>query len=116
MLVGKKYFVIGMMVGIAVAVLFLYYFAPRYTTVKAGDSLIKQDRWSGDSWRFADDQWKKMMHVSRDWERIDDALMEALHLPTDGEERARALELLRKKESVLRRFHLFRNHSNKMNF
>ena len=98
---GKTSFGIGLAVGIVVAVLFLYYFAPRFTTVKSGENLIKQDRWSGDSWRFVDGQWKKMMSFSRDWERIDDALMEALHLPTDGGERANALSLLRKKDTIL---------------
>ena len=84
--------------GALIAVLFLYYFAPRYTTLQSGDVLIKQDKWSGDSWRFMDGQWKKMMSLSRDWAKIDGALLEALHIPSDGVERTNALSLLRKKD------------------
>ncbi|MFC1859477.1 hypothetical protein ACFL9U_15835 [Thermodesulfobacteriota bacterium] len=98
---GKLHFGIGLVAGVLISALFFMYFAPRYTTVKLADTLIKQDRWSGDSWRFDDDQWKKIMNVSREWEIIDDTLMEALHMPTDGAERIQALTLLRKKDLVL---------------
>ena len=47
-------------------------------------------------------QWKKLMDVNRDWERIDEALMEALHMPSDGTERTHALNQLRSKDPIMK--------------
>jgi len=98
----KTYFGIGLVIGIVLAVLFLFYFAPRYTSVKAGDTLIKQDRWSGESWRFVDNQWKRIVGENHDWERIDRALAEALGIPADTPSRSNALDLLRKRDPILK--------------
>jgi len=98
----KTYFGIGLVIGIVLAVLFLFYFAPRYTTLKAGDTLIKQDRWSGESWRFVDNQWKRIVGENHDWERIDRALAEALGIPSDTPSRSNALDLLRKRDPILK--------------
>ena len=97
----KSYFGIGLLVGAVIAALFLLYFAPRYTTVKSGDTLIRQDRWSGISWRFVDNQWKRIVYLDRDWNLIDRTLREALSIPTGGVERGTALHLLRKKYPAL---------------
>jgi len=98
----KTYFGFGLAIGIVIAALFFYYFAPRYNTVKAGDTLIKQDRWSGQSWRFVDNQWKRMVDKDRDWEKIDKALMQALGISTDGPSRTNTLDLLRGKDAILK--------------
>ena len=98
----KTYFGMGLVIGIVLAALFLFYFAPRYTTVKAGDNLIKQDRWSGQSWRFVDNQWKRIVGEDHDWEKIDKALTGALGIATDTPSRTNALELLRKKDPILK--------------
>jgi hypothetical protein len=98
----KTYFGIGLVIGIVLAALFLFYFAPRYTTVKAGDTLVKQDRWSGQSWRFVENQWKKIVGEDRDWDKIDKALTEALGIHTDTPSRTNALDLLRKKDPILK--------------
>jgi hypothetical protein len=124
----KTYFGIGLVIGIVLAALFLFYFAPRYTTVKAGDTLIKQDRWSGQSWRFVDNQWKRIVGENRDWDKIwsgqswrfvdngwkrivgenrdwdkiDKALTGALGIATDTPSRTNALDLLRKKDPILK--------------
>jgi len=98
---GKTSFGIGLVIGILIAVIFLYYFAPRYSTIKSGEDIIKQDKWSGDSWELEDGQWKKMMNFSRDWEKIDNVLMDVLHLPREDEVRSEALTLLRQKDPIL---------------
>jgi len=98
----KTYFGMGLVIGIVLAALFLFYFAPRYTTVKAGDNLIKQDRWSGQSWRFVDNQWKRIVGEDHDWDKIDKALTGALGIATDTPSRANALDLLRKKDPILK--------------
>ncbi len=98
----KTYFGVGLVVGIFAAALFLHYFAPRYSIVKAEDGLIKHDSWSGRSWRFVDKEWKKMASVDRDWGAIDHAIGEALHVPTGGASRANALSLLKKRYPILK--------------
>ena len=98
----KTYFGIGLGIGIVLATLFLFYFAPRYTTVKAGDTLVKQDRWSGQSWRFVDNQWKRIVGEDHDWDKIDKALTGALGIATDTPSRTNALDLLREKDPILK--------------
>jgi hypothetical protein len=97
----KTYFGFGLGMGIVIAFLFLYYFAPRYITVKSGDTLIKQDRWSGQTWRFVSDEWKRIVGENHDWEKIDTALREALGIQKNGPERTDAINSLRKKKDVL---------------
>jgi hypothetical protein len=98
----KTYFGIGLVIGIVFATLFLFYFAPRYTTVKVRDTLVKQDRWSGQSWRFVDNQWKRIVGEDYDWDKIDKALTGALGIATDTPGRTNALDLLRKKDPILK--------------
>jgi len=98
----KTYFGIGLAVGIVLALLFLFYFAPRYSTMKSGNTLVKLDRWSGQTWRFTENQWKKIQGANRDWEKIDKMLMEALRVPSGGVDRENALGLLREKDPVLK--------------
>jgi hypothetical protein len=93
----KMYFGVGFLAGIVVATLVLYYFAPRYTTVRGGETIIKQDRWTGQSWRYVDGQWKAIVGRDYDWERIDQALRDALHVPFANVDTGSALKLLREK-------------------
>ncbi len=97
----KTYFGFGLVMGIVIAFLFLYYFAPRYITVKSGDTLIKQDRWSGQTWRFVSDEWKSIVGEDHDWEKIDTALRGALGIQKNGHDRTDAINSLRKKNDVL---------------
>ena len=97
----KTYFGIGLAVGVILAFLFLFYFAPRYSTMKSGETLIKLDRWSGQTWRFTENQWKKIQGANRDWEKIDMMLMEVLRVPSGGIDRENALSLLREKDPIL---------------
>jgi hypothetical protein len=98
----KTYFGMGLVMGIVLATVFLFYFAPRYTTVKVRDTLVKQDKWSGQSWRFVDNQWKRIVGEDHDWDKIDKALTGALGIETDTPSRTNALDLLRKKDPILK--------------
>jgi hypothetical protein len=98
----KSYFVGGLSVGVLVAALFLFYFAPRYTTVKSGDTLIRQDKWTGQSWRFVDNQWKAITGQNYDWEKIDASLVSALRIPYAEVDTDAALKLLKEKHAILK--------------
>lgn len=98
----KIHFGVGIVVGLVLAALFFYYFAPRYITVKSGGVLIKQDRWSGRSWRFLDNEWKEIVNIDQKWRRIDQSLREALHVPAGGIDTTSALNMLRQRYPVLK--------------
>jgi len=98
----KMNFVIGLMAGILTASLFLFYFAPRYTTAKAGDTLVRNDKWTGQSWRLVDNQWKAIVGQDHDWDKIDGSLRSALRIPFAEVDTGSALRLLREKFPVLK--------------
>ena len=98
----KIYFAAGIAVGIILAVLFLFYFAPRYTVVQGDGVVVKQDRWTGQSWRFVDNNWKKFAEGNHDWEKIDGTLREALQIPFIKVDAGSALNLLREKHPLLK--------------
>jgi len=97
----KRYFLIGVVIGILISGAFFFYFAPRYKTITSGDTLLKQDTWTGHSWRFADNEWKSIVGVNREWEKIDEALLRALKIPFAEVNTAEALKQLRGKHPVL---------------
>ena len=98
----KSYFGLGLIVGIIISALFLFYVAPRYNTVQSGENIIRQDKWTGSSWRYMDNQWKKISDVSRDWDSIDQALRNALNIPFAKVNTENALSTLRKNYPVLK--------------
>ena len=98
----KLYFGIGLIIGIVVAVLFLQIFAPRYSTVRAGGEIVKQDRWSGNTWRFTEGEWRLITETKHDWATIDKALKKALGLKTNGAKKGDAFKRLREKYPILR--------------
>jgi len=97
----KIYFAIGMTARIVLTSLFLLYFAPRYETTRMDEKLIKQDRWSGDSWQYVGNKWEKIVDLQRDWKSIDRSLLNALHITAPDIERNEALSLLRLKAPAL---------------
>lgn len=99
---GKRYFLSGLVIGILLSGVFFYYFAPRYTTVKSGDTMLRQDTWTGRSWRFVDNEWKSIVGVNRDWESIDKALLSALRIPFAEVNADSALVRLREKHPILK--------------
>ncbi len=98
----KTFFGLGLVLGIIIAALFLYYFAPRYDTVRAGDTVIKQDRWSGQAWRLTGYQWRLIETTERDWGKVDEALRSALKIPFAEVDTKSALKLLREKNPILK--------------
>jgi hypothetical protein len=98
----KRYFLIGLVIGILLSGAFFYYFAPRYTTVKSGDTILRQDTWTGRSWRLADNEWKSIVGVNRDWDSIDKALLAALRIPFAEVNTDSALVRLREKHPILK--------------
>jgi len=98
----KRYFLIGLVIGILLSGAFFYYFAPRYTTLKSGDTILRQDTWTGRSWRLADNQWKSIVGVNRDWDSIDKALLAALRIPFAEVNTDSALVRLREKHPILK--------------
>jgi hypothetical protein len=98
----KMYLGIGIALGILLSTVFFYYFAPRYETVKDGEMMVKQDKWTGRSWRFADNEWKPIVGVNRDWEKIDRALLDTLGIPFANVDMNGALKSLQEKDPVLK--------------
>ena len=97
----KSYFIGGILLGIFLSAVFFFYFAPRYETLKEGGTMIKQDRWTGRSWRFVDDEWQPVVGLHRDWEKIDRALMAAIRIPFADVDMDSALVTLQEKHPVL---------------
>lgn len=97
----KTYLISGIALGFLLSAIFFFYFAPRYETLKEGETMIKQDKWTGRSWRFTDDEWKPVVGVNRDWEKIDRALMAALRIPFADVDEDSALVALQEKHPVL---------------
>ena len=91
----KKYLVIGIVIGLALAILYFQYFAPRYEVKEKGISIIKYDKWTGQSWRFVDNNWKKMADMDEDWEKVDKTLVSALKIPFADVDTVAALNKLR---------------------
>lgn len=102
MIGDKRHFLMGLVIGILLSGIFFYYFAPRYTTVKSGDTMLRQDTWTGRSWRFADNEWKSIVGVPRDWDSIDKALLSALRIPFAEVNTDLALKQLQEKYPVLK--------------
>jgi len=100
--VEKRYFLVGLVIGILLSGIFFYYFAPRYTTVKSGETVLRQDTWTGRSWRFVDNEWKSILGVNRDWDSIDKALLSALRIPFAEVNTDQALNQLKEKHPILR--------------
>jgi len=101
---GKYKFGIGFFVGILLAALFFLYFAPRYQAVDSNGVLYKHDRWTGDIWRYVDNEWKKVSQHDKDWKRIDDVLIQALNISGGDKLRAAALQQLKDKYPILKEF------------
>ena len=98
---GKHQFGIGLVIGILFAALFFMYFAPRYKTTESDGILYKHDRWSGNSWRFVNNEWRKVSSSEKNWEKIDSRLREALKVPDTEKARNEVLARLREKYPVL---------------
>jgi len=97
----KKYLIVGLALGMLVSVLFFTTLAPRYNTINTGTSLVKQDTWTGRSWRLVENEWKPIIGQNREWEKIDEALQGALKIPVAEVKTDSAMKLLRSKYAIL---------------
>ena len=52
---------LGIVIGATLTFLYLNYYAPRYEIEKVGLSLVKTDKWTGQSWKYINDNWKKVV-------------------------------------------------------
>jgi len=98
----KLYFVAGIAIGAILTFCYLNYFAPRYEIEKVGASLVKTDKWTGQSWRYVNNNWKKIVYSNQEWQEIDQALAEALNIPVVVDNTESALTLLREKYPILK--------------
>jgi len=99
---GKKQLVFGIIIGLILAFLYFHFFAPRYETKKMGLSMIKIDKWTGQSWRFVDNNWKKILDMDEDWEKVDQALRGALKTPFAKADTGSGLRRLRENYPILK--------------
>jgi hypothetical protein len=97
----KKTLLIGVVLGLFIALFYAHFFAPRYEIRKEGLSTMKLDKWTGQSWVFANNNWKKTNSTEENWEEVDKALSEALNIPFAKVDSASALKKLREKHPVL---------------
>jgi hypothetical protein len=102
MIGDKRHFLMGLVIGILLSGVFFFYFAPRYTTVKTGDTMLMQDTWTGRSWKYQDNEWKSVVDAKRDWDSIDRALLSALRIPFAEVNTDLALKQLQEKYPVLK--------------
>jgi len=98
----KLYFVAGIAVGAILTFFCLNYFAPRYEMEKVGVSMVKTDKWTGQSWKYVNNSWKKIARTNQEWQEIDQALAEALNIPVSDNNTDSALKLLREKYPILK--------------
>ena len=65
---------------------------------------MKIDRWTGESWRLVDDNWRKMTNMDEEWALIDKTLQEAININLPGiqNDSSVALKKLRERYPVLK--------------
>lgn len=102
MLQAKKHFGVGLVAGIILATLFFQFFAPRYEILKLDQMVIKQDKWSGDSWRQEGRKWIEIEDSDQDWKPLDKVLIEALKI--SDHQQPNPIASLRKNYPVLKEF------------
>ncbi len=98
---SKISLVLGIIIGIVLAFFYFQFFAPRYEIQKTAAYTMKIDKWSGQSWRMVDNNWKKMAHMDEAWEEIDKTLQKALKIPFVQVDTNSALIKLRENYPIL---------------
>ena len=104
MISGKKSLILGIIIGIVLSFLYFNYFAPRYDVKKTAASTIKIDKWTGQSWRLVENNWKKMSDMDENWEAVDETLRKAININLPGAQvdSGAALKKLRDRYPVLK--------------
>jgi hypothetical protein len=106
MLQTRVHFGIGFSVGICITALFFHFFAPRYEVTESNRVIIRQDKWSGTSWKYEGDEWKEIKENRVNWKPVDSALMKALNVPViEGKKKSNnQIIALKKKYPFLEEF------------
>ncbi len=101
---GKKSLICGIIIGIVLSFLYFNFFAARYDIKKTAASTIKVDKWTGQSWRLVENNWKKMSDMDENWELVDETLRKAINinLPGAQADSSVALKKLRDRYPVLK--------------
>ncbi len=101
---SKKSLIFGIIIGIIFSFLYFKFFAPRYEIDKTALYTVKIDKWTGESWRLVDSNWKKMINIDENWEQIDKTLAKAIHIniPEAQVDSEPALKILKDKYPVLK--------------
>jgi len=97
----KMTLIIGLIIGLAAAFFYFNFFASRYEIKKEGLDIVKLDKWTGQSWAFVNDNWKKMTVTDETWEEVDKTLSEALKIPFAQVDTGSALKKLKESHPVL---------------
>ena len=92
---GKLHFGFGLAAGVVIAACFLLIFAPRYTITTIDGTQVKQDKWSGKTWRYSENEWRMIKESQRDWSDVDGTLRKALNIPEREKNQKDSLSLLR---------------------
>lgn len=104
MLDSRIHFGVGFTIGILITALFFYFFSQRYEVTESNRAIIKQDKWSGASWQFEGNEWKKIQENKTDWKPVDKILVKALNISADkssSNHRNRQVEVLKSKYPAL---------------
>jgi hypothetical protein len=101
---GKKTLFLGIIIGVVISYFFFNYFAPRYEIKQTAALTIKVDKWTGDSWRRVENNWKKMNNMDENWELVDKTLGEAINmkLPIPNVDSNLGLKKLKERYPVLK--------------
>jgi len=98
----KKSLIIGLIIGVLMALFYTQFFASRYDVKKDGLAIIKIDKWTGQSWSLVNNNWKKLTDTDQSWEEIDKTLSEAMKIPFAQVDSESALQKLRETNSILK--------------
>ena len=79
----KLVFAVGVAVGIFLTAVFFQVFAPRYALLQGEECLVKQDKWSGRSWRYDGQSWAEIRDAESRQQQIDQELRKALTVIID---------------------------------
>lgn len=106
MIHARVHFGAGLILGIVIAAIFFHFFAPRYEVFQSDNETVKQDRWTGDSWRMEQNKWVAVTEDKRDWKPVDQALMDAIGMQKqeEGHSPKSRLSELRQKYPALEPF------------
>lgn len=106
MMQTRIHFGLGFTIGILIAAVFVHFFSSRFDVTESNNIIIKQDRWSGTSWKYEGNEWVPINENKVDWKPVDDVLTRALTIQSIAGERKSSdqIEALKKRYPALAQF------------